>query len=72
MWKYTLLLQVFAALQTIPGDDLQGHMKPLGEQRSPEIETEETVGDLHPLEFWERFVKPGIPVLFPGAAKNSE
>ena len=47
-------------------------MKPLGEHRSAEIETEEIIDDLHPLQFWKQYVKAGIPVLFPGAAKNSE
>ena len=72
MWKHILLLQIFSMLQAIPGDVLQGHMKHLGEHRSPEIKTKAIIGDLHPLEFWEKFVKPGVPVLFPGEAKNSE
>ena len=73
MWQYILLLQVFSLLQIrCDGEYPKGHMKRLGEQRPPEIITEQIVEDLHPIEFWERFVKQEKPVLFPGAAKNSE
>ncbi|CAB3989861.1 Hypothetical predicted protein [Paramuricea clavata] len=73
MWRYVLLLfKIFSILQTILGETPRGHMKPLGEHRSAEIETEEIIDDLHPLQFWKHYVKAGIPVLFPGAAKNSE
>ena len=59
-------------LQTTLSEIPRGHLQPLGEHRPPEIETEEITGDLHPQQFWKKYVKPGIPVLFPGAAKNSE
>jgi aminopeptidase C len=73
MWRYVLLLfEVFSILQTILGETPRGHMKPLGEHRSAENETEEIIDDLHPQQFWKQYVKAGIPVLFPGAAKNSE
>ena len=72
MRSCALLLQVFSMLQIISSESPRGHMKPLGEHRPPEIETEEIIGDLHPQEFWQKYVKPGIPLLFPGVAKNSQ
>lgn len=73
MSRYYLPLVSLAVilLQRLSAGNLRGHTKPLGEQRPPEIVTQEILGDLHPIEFWERFVKPGIPVVFSGAAKNS-
>lgn len=72
MRRYARFLQVFSILQTILAETPRGHMERLGEHRPPEIKTKEIVGDLHPVQFWKQFVQPGIPVLFPGAAKNSE
>jgi hypothetical protein len=67
-----VLLQVLSMLQIIFSETPRGHLKPLGEHRPPEIETEKIIGDLHPIDFWKKYVKPGIPLLFPGAAKSSQ
>ena len=48
----------------------QGHLKPLGQQRTPEghIEIVESVPD--PLTFHRDYVAGSKPVVFRGAAKN--
>ena len=52
-------------------DIMVGHLKPFGEQHSPEVETDVLDSVPQPKEFWENYVRPGKPVLFRGAAKHS-
>ena len=51
--------------------DPPGHLKPLGSHRPAEGDVEVLDEVPHPIDFHERFVKPGKPVLFRGAARNS-
>lgn len=65
-----LLLQLLISSNS--GDEnLNGHLKPLGSQIAP-------IGDVlaidevpSPEEFFYKYVQPGKPVLFKGAALNS-
>ena len=52
------------------GMDLQGHMERLGMQRKSEGHIEVLNGLPNPIEFFEKYIKPGKPVVFKGAAKE--
>eukprot|EP00057_Strongylocentrotus_purpuratus_P027318 XP_011681792.1 PREDICTED: lysine-specific demethylase 8 [Strongylocentrotus purpuratus] len=57
----------------VQGADLPGHLKPLGSHRPPEdpgIDVLHRVPD--PLDFFNRYVKDGKPVIFKGAAQNMD
>ncbi|XP_030832561.1 bifunctional peptidase and arginyl-hydroxylase JMJD5 [Strongylocentrotus purpuratus] len=57
----------------VQGADLPGHLKPLGSHRPPEdpgIDVLHRVPD--PLDFFNRYVKDGSPVIFKGAAQNMD
>jgi hypothetical protein len=51
--------------------DPPGHLQPLGSHQSPEPHITELLEPPSPRDFFENFVKPGKPVLFRGAAKNT-
>lgn len=53
----------------IPDNAPPGHLKPLGSHTPPQ--SIEVRGDWpDPVEFFEKYQKPGKPVLFPGLAKK--
>lgn len=60
---------IFVIATTI-GDDMVGHLKPLGEQRESEghIEVREDIPD--PITFHKDYILASKPVVFKGAAKN--
>eukprot|EP00794_Sanderia_malayensis_P009650 gene9650-10638_t len=60
---------IFLTLDLALSSDLVGHLEPLGKQRPTEGHIE-VLHDLpSPLEFYEKYVKPGKPVVFKDAAK---
>lgn len=72
MLVLTLLLQSATLLaEFVHLSDMNGHMKPFGQQHAPEVETDVLDTVPQPQEFWENYVRPGKPVLFRGAAKHS-
>ena len=52
------------------GMDLQGHMERLGMQRKSEGHIEVLNRLPNPIEFFEKYINPGKPVVFKGAAKQ--
>lgn len=63
-----LLLLIRPCLSNI--ENLQGHMERLGLQRKPEGHVEILNELPSPLEFFDKYVSPGKPVVFKGAAKE--
>ena len=49
-----------------------GHLKPLGYHRPAEGPIDAVEEFPEPQEFYEKYVKPGIPVLFKGLAKRMQ
>lgn len=54
-----------------PSVCLDGHQKPFGAHREPDVVTEELQTVPHPIEFWEKYVSKNRPVVLRGAAKHS-
>ena len=54
-----------------PPDHLKGNHKKLGEQCKFSVKTEELQTVPQPLEFYEKFVRDEVPVVFRGAGKRS-
>lgn len=48
-----------------------GHLKPFGDHRPPDVPVDETESIPDPWTFWEKYVKPGDPLILRGAAKKS-
>nr|XP_026689484.1 jmjC domain-containing protein 5-like [Ciona intestinalis] len=53
----------------VVADDPPGHMQPIGSHMPP-MPIEERDDLPNPIEFYDNYVKPGIPVVFKGAAKK--
>ena len=54
-----------------PSVCLDGHQKPFGAHREPDVGTEELQTVPHPIQFWEKYVSKNRPVVLRGAAKYS-
>ena len=65
-----LMLHVRLAGSTEEGS-LPGHLQVLGKHRPPEGHIEVLHDPPSPKEFWEKYARDGIPVLFRGMANNS-
>ena len=68
-WKTSLLL-LLLLVQRVPGEELPGHMKPLGAHRPPE-QVRRLSHLPGPKQFYEEFMVPKTPVIFEGAMRNS-
>ena len=69
--NFCLFIPLLFTLSSNTNGDLTGHLQPLGSQVPP-------VGDVltlaeipSPQEFFDKFVKPGKPVVFKGAATKT-
>ncbi|XP_070560023.1 uncharacterized protein [Ptychodera flava] len=65
-----LLLQVIS-LSSSEEDVPTGHHQPLGGHRPPDVQIDETDTPPDPRTFWEKYVKPGKPLIVRGAIKHS-
>ena len=54
-----------------PSVCFDGHQKPFGAHRQPDVVTEELQTVPHPIAFWEEYVSKNRPVVLRGAAKHS-
>ncbi|XP_070561109.1 uncharacterized protein [Ptychodera flava] len=65
-----LLLQVIS-LSCSEDDVPTGHHQPLGGHRPPDVHIDDTDTPPDPRTFWEKYVKPGKPLIVRGAIKHS-
>ncbi|CAK8680367.1 unnamed protein product [Clavelina lepadiformis] len=65
----TFLLYVGFNITLVSPTDLSGHLQPLGSHTTPSL-VDEREDVPNPVEFFNKYVKHGRPVLFKGAAKS--
>ncbi|XP_078483175.1 bifunctional peptidase and (3S)-lysyl hydroxylase JMJD7 [Ciona intestinalis] len=66
---FVILYCIVQLAVVVVADDPPGHMQPIGSHMPP-MPIEEREDLPNPIEFYDNYVKPGIPVVFKGAAKK--
>ena len=70
IFRYLAVVSLLIVLGCSSNLDMQGHMEKLGMQRKSEGHIEILNELPSPVEFFEKYVKPGKPVVFKDAAKQ--